>query len=182
MQYTLLPHYDSVPYQRSSSSLADAPYQKTIQSEKSRGSTPVPSSPSQIPDSQPEVPTTHDVQDVLELDFVPSTPTSKALPDVPSTPVDVDSVTVAPTIFKPTTRPPRAASLPSLNSPPQQSQPTTDTSTSPDRRPHRYPLFTSTPKSKPLKYFLSAEVRGLITVLMEGATWDHISYAKGEWR
>ena len=115
----------------------------------------VSSSPSQIPDSQPESPIKYNVTGELDLDLGPSTSPNVVAPPIIA---QLGSPAIQSTIFKPVSRPPRATSLEPLNLTPQPSQPTSDEITSPDRKPHKYPLFTSTPKSKPLKHFLSAEV------------------------
>ena len=108
------------------------------------------SSPSQIPDSQPSTPVTSKPQVNNDLLISPSLVSHRE----PST---AAPALATPTIFQSATRPPRAVSLEPLELTPQSSSPT-ESSTSPDRRPEKYPLFTSTPISKPLKSFLTEEV------------------------
>ena len=110
-------------------------------------------SPSQIPDSQPNalkkfVPTLLDVSQ-------PSSPSPND--QIPSS-ANASPPEPTPRVYQSTVRPPRAASLEPVHLSPPNSPAPTDCSISPDRIPNKFPLLTSTPKSKPLKELLSDSV------------------------
>jgi len=114
-----------------------------------------PDSPSQIPDSNPPTPNRnaiqHSILDIIDPDppsYFPSQP--ELLPSANQESPD-HAMQIA---YQPSVHPPRAASLQPIHlSPPQSSL--TESSISPDRRPDKFPIFTSTPKSRPLKQLLT---------------------------
>lgn len=114
--------------------------------------TTAPDSPSQIPDSQPETPR-KPAPSVISAS--PQTPTPKLKENIAVPPSPHPSPPKrAPKVYHTAQRPPRAASLRPVNLSPPNSPASSDCSISPDRLPNKFPIFTSTPKSKPLKQLL----------------------------
>jgi len=113
-----------------------------------------PDSPSQIPDSNPPTPNRNATQQSM-LDIVDIDPPSHSPPKHVFHSAHQESPEQAlQIVYQPSVHPPRATSLQPIHlSPPQSSL--TESSTSPDRRPDKYPIFTSTPKSRPLKQLLT---------------------------
>ena len=114
-------------------------------------------SPSHIPDSQPNTPPQNLVSSVLDLSCPTPTCSPKGDGD---TSVHVSSPQKPMSrVYQSSIPPPRAESLESVHlSPPQNSPAPTDCSICTDRLPSKFPLFTSTPKSKPLKRLLPESV------------------------
>jgi hypothetical protein len=135
----------------------------------------VPSSPSQIPDSQPPTPPRQNLYNNIDIGSPEASQTWPSQHHAPATPDAIDASPRHPSVYQAATRPPRASSLQPLDLTPQRSEQrseTTDSSVSPDRRPDKYPVFTSTPKSKPLKSLLPPKVDSLRPFLISGTTGD----------
>jgi hypothetical protein len=120
----------------------------------------VPNSPSQIPDSQPPTPVKENIYNDIDIESIPASQTWPSQYQGLVTPVATSPSPRPPSVYQSATRPPRATSLQPLDLTPQRSEPT-DCSVSPDRRPDKYPIFTSTPKSKPLISLLPVKVLSL---------------------
>jgi hypothetical protein len=134
-------------------------------------------SPSQIPDSQPGSPIQWDVQS--ELDVASSSEPSRESQEsmsVTLSPHVVPSVVV----FQPATRPPRPVSLEPLGFNVIESKSSSDYTLSPDTT--KYPVFTSTPKSKPLKSLLPIYVLPTWTRTNPGTPWNHVPHAGSQSR
>lgn len=133
--------------------MLDPVRQTTPEPQKSTSTAKAPESPSQIPDSQPN-PILHSI-----LDASPHTPSPsfKRHITTPSSP-HTSPRNPLPRIYQPTIRPPRAVSLEPVSVSPPNSPAPTDCFISPDRLPSKFPLFTSTPKSKSLKSLLPESV------------------------
>lgn len=133
-----------------------------------------PESPSQIPDSQPTIPKKFGTN-LLDITQKTPSPSHEHDDKVPSF-IHASTPKHLSRIYQPTVHPPRAASLEPLlpNSPAP-----TDCSISPDHQPNKFPLFTSTPKSKPLKGLLPYSVYPLcIEVDYRKSSRSHIQRQK----
>jgi hypothetical protein len=123
-----------------------------------------PNSPSQVPDSQPTTPVKTRPEG---SPFLPS----KITPKVSRRSIGhADSEEQFPRVYESAIRPPRLASLEPINLSQAPFPSARDTSISSDNLPDLYPLFTSTPKSPPLKKLLSIHVRFYILSLFSGKT------------
>jgi hypothetical protein len=114
-------------------------------------------SPSQIPDSQPITPWKPVLHSILDASPHASTPSSKQDYTVSSS-THVTPQKPLSRVYQPTIRPSRAVSLEPVTISPPNAPVSTDYSISPDHLPNKHPVFTSTPKSKPLKALLREPV------------------------
>ena len=152
------------PPQISSVSIQISEKQMTPELFKGSSTSNLPASPSQIPDSQPPRFFRTNAADLLDMNTHSPSPSSivSAVPP----PTQDSPEKSSPVVYQSAIRPPRAVSLEPVNLSLTNTPAPTDGSISPDRLPHRLPLFTSTPKSKPLKHMLNDTVQSESSLLI----------------